>query len=144
MDAKQIIMSFTVPPSMDDLLVLANEIIDSALPEELVEVCETLAIQMEDFPDDITAQDMDLEDSYELLALFKSGSEISPGVERKSANDDDVLVLYRRPILDVWCETGEDLATLLRQTIIEELGQNFDFTDDEIEDFTTRHYQGML
>lgn len=144
MDAKQIIMSFTMPPGMDDLLVLANEIIEADLPEELIEVCETLAVQMEDFPDDVTMQDLDIDDSYELLAFFKSGSEISPGVERKSANDDDVLILYRRPILDVWCETGEDLATLLRQTIIEELAQNFDFTDDEIEDFTSRHYQGML
>ncbi len=144
MDAKQIIMTYTAAPNMDDLLVLANEILDVAIPEELQEFCETLVLQMEDFPEDTVQRDLRVDDPYELLALYKSGAEISPGVEKKGANDDDVLILYRRPILDMWCESGEDLTVLLRHTIIEELAQNFEFTDDEIDEFTSRHYQGML
>lgn len=143
MDGKQIIMNFTVPPSMDDLEVIANQTLD-LLPEELAEFCDNLALVIEDFADDMTQQDQDIEDPYELLALYKSGKEISPGVEKKTANDDDVMVLYRRPILDLWCEEGSDLSTLVRNVMIEELGRNFDFSDDDIEEMSERHYQGML
>lgn len=143
MDGKQIIMNFTRPPSDEDLEVIAGESLES-LPEELLEFCEGIAIAVEELPDEVTAAELELEDVYDLLALYKSGKEISPGVERKSANDDDVLVLYRRPILDMWCEGGEDLGALVRQIMIEELGRHFDFSEDEIEEMTGRHYQGML
>ena len=143
MDTKQIIMNFTVPPSLEDLSVIANAALDF-LPEELAEFCDTLTLEIEDFPDEVVEQEQGLEDPYELYALFKSGREISPGVERKTANDDDVIVLYRRAILDLWCEEGEDLSFILRSIIIEELGRNFDFSDDEIDEMNERHYQGML
>lgn len=136
-------MNFTRPPSDEDLEVIAGESLES-LPEELLEFCEGIAIAVEELPDEVTAAELELEDVYDLLALYKSGKEISPGVERKSANDDDVLVLYRRPILDMWCEGGEDLGALVRQIMIEELGRHFDFSEDEIEEMTGRHYQGML
>ena len=138
-----IIMNFSAPPSTDDLETIAKELL-AALPEELAECCETLAIEVEDFPDDATVAEMELDDPYELVALYRSGKEISPGVERKVANDDDVLVLYRRPILDLWCEMHEDLTSLIREVMIEELAQNFDFSEDEIEEMTARHHQGML
>lgn len=143
MGAKQIIMNYTIPPSADDIEVMANAMIET-LPEELLEFCDGVALVIEDFPDETTEQELDLDDSYELMALYKSGKEISPGVERKTANDDDVLLLYRRPILDMWCESEDDLGTLLRQVMIEELGKHFDFSDDEIEEMAERHYQGML
>ncbi len=143
MDAKQIIMNYTVPPGLEDLEVLAGEII-GALPDELIEFCEGLAVQVEDFPDEGTEQDLDIDDPYDLLALYKSGKEISPGVEKKTANDDDILIIYRRPILDVWCESGEDITPLIRRIIVEELGRHFDFSDEEIADMNQRHYQGML
>ncbi|HOO81317.1 MAG TPA: metallopeptidase family protein [Alphaproteobacteria bacterium] len=143
MSAKQIIMNFTVPPSIDDLNVMAASILES-LPEELLEFCDSLAISLDEFPDETLEQELELEDTYELLALYRSGKEISPGVEKKTANDEDVLVLFRRPILDMWCEIGEDLGGLLRQVMIEELGKYFDFSEDEIEEMSERHYQGML
>jgi predicted Zn-dependent protease with MMP-like domain len=143
MDGKQIIMSYTVPPSIEDLGVMAGGILET-LPDELTGFCTGLAIRIEDFADASTEQELDLEDVYDLLALYRSGKEIAPGIEKKTANDDDILILYRRPILDMWCEGGEDLCTILRQTMIEELGRHFDFSDDEIDDMTSRHYQGML
>lgn len=136
-------MNFSVPPGLDDLEVMAGTIVET-LPEELLEFCDGLAVVIEDFADETTEQELELEDPYDLMALYRSGKEISPGVERKTANDEDVLILYRRPILDMWCETGEDLGALLRQVVIEELGKHFDFADDEIEEMAERHYQGML
>lgn len=136
-------MSFSRPPGADDIETIAGEIL-SSLPEEITEHCESLAIEVEEFPDDATQVEMELDDPYELVALYRSGKEISPGVERKVANDDDILVLYRRPILDLWCDTQEELTALIREVMIEELAGNFDFSDDEIAEMTRRHHQGML
>lgn len=138
MERQQIIMHFSTPPGADDLLVIATEVIES-LPDELADMCENLAVTIEDFVDETTQDDLELEDPYDLIAFYRSGKHIAPGVESKVANDDDVLVIYRRALLDMWCETGEDLNVLTRQVIIEELGQNFDFTEEEIDDMNRRY-----
>lgn len=143
MDCQRIIMNFTVPPSMEDIEDLATSTWEN-LPEELLSRCDELAIVIEDAVDETTLDDLDIDDAFDLLALYKSGKQISPGVERKVANDDDVLVIYRRPLLDMWCETQEDLQGLIRQVLIEELGRHFEFSEDDIEDMAERHYQGML
>lgn len=143
MESRQIIMNFTVPPSPEDLMIMAASIVE-ALPEELYTFCEELTIRVEEFPDEATEQELDLSDPYDLLALYRSGREIAPGVERKTASEDDLLILYRRPIMDMWCENCEDLNYLLRQVIIEELGRHFDFSDEEIYEMTERHYQGLF
>lgn len=137
MDCKRIIMNFTTSPSLEDLEVIARDAIE-ALPAELGSFCENMEIRIDEFADDTMLEDMEIEDPYELLAVFRSGSEIAPGIEKKISNDDDVLILFRLPILSLWCETGEDLGAIVRQTIINEIGQNFDFSEDEIEDMTRR------
>ena len=143
MERQQIIMNFTNAPSAEDLHVLVTATLEN-LPDELTELCESLAVMIEDFADDAVQDEFDLEDPYDLIALYRSGKQISPGVESKVANDDDVLIIYRRALLDMWCETGEDLGALVRQAVIEELGHNFDFSDEEIDEMNQRHYQGML
>lgn len=137
MNEQRIIMNFTVPPSGEDLEVMVASILES-LPDELVDHCEGVAVRVEEIPDEATESELDLENPFDLLALYRSGKEISPGVEKKTANDDDVLILYRRPLLDMWCEHGEDLMGLLRQVVIEELGRHFEFSDDDIEDMASR------
>ncbi len=143
MVGQKIIMNHSNPPSADDLEVIAGSALE-AMPEEMGEYCEGLAIRIEEWADETTSGDQDVQDPYDLLALYKSGKEISPGVEKKTANDEDVLILFRRPILDMWCETGEDLTAMIRDIMIEELGRHFEFSDDEIEELSSRHYQGML
>lgn len=141
--SQHIVMNFSAPPSDDDLLVIANEQLQ-IMPDELSEHCADLTIQMEDFPDEATEADLELDDPYELLALFRAGKELSPGVEKKAANDDDVLVMYRRPILDAWCESGDDLTQVIRDAMIEEIANHFEFSEDDIDEMSSRHYQGML
>lgn len=140
---QQILMNFSKAPTEEDISVIANEQL-GALPDELNEHFEELVIQIEDFPDETTESDLELEDPYELLALYKAGADLSPGVQKKAANDDDILILYRRPILDAWCETSDELTQVIRDAMIEEIGNHFNFDDDEIEEMAGRHYQGML
>lgn len=142
-DRDQIIMNFSVPPGADDIEVIAVAALAS-MPDELAEYCENLAVKVEEFPDDAIQHDMELEDPYELVALYHSGSQIAPGVTKKTANDDDVLLIFRRPLLDVWCETGEDLNILIRQVLIEEIGHNFEFSEEDIEEMVQRHIQGLI
>lgn len=143
MERQDIIMSFSTPPSAEDLEAMAKSILTN-MPEEILELCEDLAIRIDDLADETIESEFDLEDPFELICLYRNGSEISPGVTRKVANDDDLLIIFRRPLLDLWCETAEDINVLLRQVMIEELGQNFDFTEDEINEMSQRHYQGLF
>lgn len=139
----EIIMNFTTSPSLDDLAVMARQILES-LPDELSASCEELGLQVEEFPDEGIEEEMDLETPYELLALFRSGKEIAPGVQKKVANEDDVLLLFRRPILDLWCETGDDLTSLVREVVIEEIARGLEFSEDDIKEMILRAHQNAL
>lgn len=143
MEPQRIIMNYTVSPSLEDMEAIAASVIET-LPDEILRFCAEMDIAVEEMVDETVEQDMDIDDPFELVALFKNGKEISPGIEKKTADQDDVLILYRRAILDLWCESGEDLSGLIRQIMIEELGRNYDFSDDEIEEMVERHYQGLL
>jgi predicted Zn-dependent protease with MMP-like domain len=142
-EAQKIIMNYTTPPTHEDIEVLAAECL-LGLPDELQEFVEGLAVAVDELADETIEQELDLDDPYELVALYRSGGEISPGVVRKTANDDDVLILFRRPILDMWCETGDDLAVLVRQILIEELGRHFEFPEEDIDEMVARHFQGLF
>jgi predicted Zn-dependent protease with MMP-like domain len=66
------------------------------------------------------------------LGLYRGVS-----IDRKSVSDPvpgiDMVFLYRRPLLDYWCETGEDLTHLVRHVLIHEIGHHFGFSDDDME-----------
>ena len=142
-ESKKIIMNFTRPPSLNDIEEMVADLL-GGLPDDLEDYVDGLALQIEDFPDETTEQELELDDPYELLALYRSGKEISPGVESKTAEEDDTLILYRRPILDMWNETGEHLANLLRQVMIEEIARQFDFSDDQIEEMVQNHNSDFI
>lgn len=140
---QELIMNFTKPPSADDILAVARQVMD-ILPDELIQKIEELDIQCEEFPDDATMQEMELDTPYDLLALYHSAHEIAPGVQKKVANGDDRLVLYRRPILDLWAETNDDLLLLVREIMIEEMGRAHEFADSDIQTMIKSHHQGLL
>lgn len=122
---------------------MAAEVLDN-IPDELVEYADDMAVVCEEIPDEAVAQELDLDDPFDLLALYRNGSEITPGVQKKIAEADDVIMIFRRPILDMWCETGEDLFSIMRAVVIEEIARYHDFSDDEIETILKTHHQALL
>ena len=128
-------MNHSLAPSLEDIENISVDIWD-VLPQDIVSFCKDTALVVEEFCED---QDIEIEDSYEILALYRTGRELAPGVEKKEGGHADTLVLYRRAILDFWIETGEDLSTLIRQIMIEELGRNFGFSEEEIEDMISQN-----
>lgn len=82
MDARKIIMNFTVAPSLEDIEVMAGNALDN-LPDELDSYCAEVSIVVEDFADEGLESELDLDDPFDLLALYRSSREISPGIEKK-------------------------------------------------------------
>jgi predicted Zn-dependent protease with MMP-like domain len=122
---------YTAPPSLEDMEAMAAEAF-ATIPRELRQNVANVVIQIADFPDDEIMRDMDLESPFDLLGLYQ-GVDLS----RKSVGDVaqhmDMVFLYRRPILEYWCETGEDLKHVIRHVLIHEIGHHFGLSDEDME-----------
>ena len=75
---------------------------------------------------------MGLDSPFDLLGLYR-GVNIAHKSTAAIANDVDMIFIYRRPLLDYWCETGEDLKLLVRHVLIHEIGHHFGLSDDDME-----------
>ena len=125
-------MNFPTPPAPEDLQAVAVSVVDS-IADELSAFCEEMDILVEEFPSRETMDELEVESEFDLLAVYRDHSEKIPGVVAKNADESRALVIYRRPVLDLWCDTGEDLLTLMRNMIISEIAQANGFSDEEIE-----------
>jgi predicted Zn-dependent protease with MMP-like domain len=123
-------MSTLHPPSAGDIEAIAKRVF-AALPSEFRNQLGDVVIRVEDFPDEDVEREMDLESPFDLLGLYRGVA-----VPHKSVSDPrphiDMIFLYRRPILDYWCDSGEDLAHLVRHVLIHEIGHHFGFSDDDM------------
>jgi predicted Zn-dependent protease with MMP-like domain len=120
-----------LPPSLEDLELLASEALRT-IPEVLRQHVRNVVIQIQDFPDEETEQEMDLETPFDLLGLYR-GINLTRQSVADVRTEPDMIFLYRRPLLDYWCDTGEDLAHIVRHVMIHEIGHHFGFSDDDME-----------
>lgn len=121
----------STPPSLDDIEALAHRAL-ATIPDGLRRHAANLVIRVEDIVDEETEDEMGLESPFELLGLYR-GVPLNDKSVSVSSQDVDMVFLYRRPILDYWCETGEDLAHLVRHVLIHEIGHHFGMSDDDME-----------
>jgi predicted Zn-dependent protease with MMP-like domain len=123
-------MSGPKAPSLADIEELANRALAS-IPRRLKRHLGAVVITVEEFPDEETERAMGLDSPFDILGLYRGVA-----LPHKSVSDPrphiDMIFLYRRPILDYWCETGEDLAHLVRHVLIHEIGHHFGFSDDDM------------
>ena len=124
-------MTEQLPPSLANLEELAQRAL-ATIPRRLKRHLGPIVIRVEDFPDEETEQAMDLASPFDILGLYRGVA-----LPHKSVSDPrpalDMVFLYRRPILDYWCETGEDLGRLVRHVLIHEIGHHFGFSDEDME-----------
>jgi predicted Zn-dependent protease with MMP-like domain len=120
-----------LPPSLDDLESLAREAFEG-IPPTLARFVKDVEIRVDDFPDEETEKEMELESPFDLLGLYRGVALPNKSVGA-TASDLDRVFLYRRPILDYWCETGEDLYDIMRHVLIHEIGHHFGFSDADME-----------
>ncbi len=119
------------PPSLADIDDMARAALAS-LPEPLKRMTTGVVLQVSDFPDDDVCEEMELESPFDILGLYQGVSLMEKQIEA-SGGLPDMVFLYRRPILDYWCETGEDLGHVVRHVLIHEIGHHFGFSDDDME-----------
>jgi len=125
------LQSHGAPPSLVELDTMAREAL-TAVPQELRRFLGDVAIRVEDFPDDETLEELDCESPFDLLGLYRGVDLTRRGVADQP-QDLDMIFLYRRPILDYWCETGEDLTRIVRHVLIHEIGHHFGLSDEDME-----------
>lgn len=118
-------------PSLDDIDEMARQEL-ARLPAEWQGFLQGVAILIADFPDQEIEEEMELESPFDLLGLYQ-GVDLGHEHGGHVATDVNRILLYRRPILDYWCETGEDLAHVLRHVLIHEIGHHFGLSDDDME-----------
>ena len=123
-------MTEHLPPSLADIEELARHALDT-IPRRLKVHLGPVVIRVEEFPDEETEEAMGLDSPFDILGLYRGVA-----LPHKSVSDPrpdlDMVFLYRRPILDYWCETGEDLARLVRHVLIHEIGHHFGFSDEDM------------
>ena len=123
-------MANHLPPSLADIEALGRRALDT-IPPRLKRHLGPLVIRVEEFPDEETEEAMGLDSPFDILGLYRGVA-----LPHKSVSDPrpdlDMIFLYRRPILDYWCETGEDLARLVRHVLIHEIGHHFGFSDEDM------------
>ena len=119
------------PPSLADIEATVDRALQT-IPEPFRRHLRDVVIRVEDFPDAETEQEMELETPFDLLGLYRGVS-----LQHKSTlytqDDVDMIHLYRRPILDYWCETGEDLTHIVRHVLIHEVGHHLGLSDEDME-----------
>ncbi len=119
------------PPGAADIESLAAEAYGS-LPANFRSGARDVVIQVAEFPDEETMDDLDVDSPFDLLGLYRGVS-----LDRRSVldapTDVDIVFLYRRPILDYWCETGESLAAIVRNVLVHEIGHHFGLSDADME-----------
>jgi len=132
LETKAIFVGFTVPPSLEDIQEIAESIIDE-LPEGMSKYIRKLKVVAEDFPDAFVEQELELDTPFDLLGCYQSAGPALAGHLGAGAKRQDTLYLYRRPILDQWADSNEDLTRLINRVILHEIGHHFGFTPEDIE-----------
>jgi predicted Zn-dependent protease with MMP-like domain len=118
-------------PSLGDIERLAQAAYD-ALPPIFRKHCKGLLIRVDDFADDETLAEMEIDDAYEVTGLYQGVA-----LTEKSVMDipgaPDTIWLFRRPIVDEWVDRGDvTLAALVAHVLIHEIAHHFGYSDDDI------------
>ena len=121
---------FTTPPSLDDIEAVASDAL-ATLPEEFRQHLGDIVFHVQEFAEDDVLHDLGLESPFELMGLYQGVDMASKSVANP-VPEIDMIFLYRRALLDYWCETGEDFEHLIRHVLIHEIGHHFGLSDDDM------------
>ena len=119
------------PPSFADIDALAQAAIER-LPDQFRDWLGPVLLRVEDFPDADIIREMGLETEFDILGLYQ-GRHVGMKGDEPTGALPDIIFLYRRPLLDEWCESGETLDALVTHVLVHEVGHHFGLSDDDME-----------
>ncbi len=119
-------------PTLAELETLAASAWER-LPAHFRAMCADLVIRVEDYALDEVLDELDIDSPFDLMGLYHGVS-----LNRKSTLDvprePDLVVLYRRAILDYWAESDETLGDIVTHVLVHEVGHHFGFSDADMEE----------
>jgi predicted Zn-dependent protease with MMP-like domain len=117
-------------PSLADIEAIAGAAYRQ-LPAHFRKLTGDVVIRVEDFPTEEVLDDLGIESPFDLLGLY-SGVDLA----RKSVMDvaaaPDMVLLYRRPILDYWAEHEDTLGEIVTHVLVHEIGHHFGLSDADM------------
>lgn len=119
-------------PSLAEFEALADAAF-ARLPEGFRKLCDGVILQIADFPDDETMDEMGLESPFDILGLFHGVGLAQGAAVAETGQFPNMVWLYRRPILDYWAEHEETLGKIITHVLVHEIGHHFGLSDDDME-----------
>ena len=119
-------------PNLADIERLADAAF-AQLPETFKTLCGDVIVHVVDFPDEETLREMEAESEFELLGLFRGQGLAQRPAAPESGAPPNMIWLYRRPLLDFWCEGDDTLGAVVTHVLVHEIGHHFGLSDDDIE-----------
>ena len=121
-----------VAPSIDDFATMADEAWRE-LPEQFRAMAGDVELRVADFPDEDVLDELGIEDAFDLTGLYQ-GVDLTRRTSFDTTPHRSMVLLYRRPMLDEWCERGDvTLKELIVHVLVHEIGHHFGLSDDAIE-----------
>ena len=117
-------------PGADRIETIARATI-AKLPAEFARHLGNVVLRIDEFADDETLDEMGIENPLELTGLYR-GLPVGAKSVDHSGTMPDMIHLYRRAILDEWCETGVSIEALVAHVVIHEIGHHFGLSDDDM------------
>ena len=121
----------TLPPSLADIDALAQAAVER-LPDRFRRWLGPVLLRVEDFPDAEVMAEMELETEFDILGLYQ-GRHVGTKGDVPTGALPDIIFLYRRPLLEEWCESGESLEALVTHVLVHEVGHHFGLSDADME-----------
>jgi predicted Zn-dependent protease with MMP-like domain len=119
-------------PTSENIDALAHAAFD-LLPDSFRRLSEGLVIQVIDFPDDETLEEMGAESEFDLLGLFRGRGLAQRGAIEETGELPNMIFLYRRPLLDFWCDGEDSLGEVVTHVLVHEIGHHFGLSDADME-----------
>ena len=122
---------FDMAPTLDDIEAMAKIAFDE-IPDELRRHVTNLTITVQDFAEDDVLEEMGIESPFELLGLYQGVDMVRRAIS-DPVQENERVFLYRRALLDVWCEGEDSLPDIVRHVLIHEIGHHFGYSDEDME-----------
>jgi len=102
------------------------------LPRAFKERIRNVAVVVEDWPDEETLRDLEIEPPDTLYGLYR-GVDLTRRDSSYGNVLPDTIHIYQGPIEED-CTDAEEMAEVVRDTVIHEIGHYFGLDDDTMED----------